>query len=349
MGRKRGPMLAFLQYAFLQHSAGGAFAPASAHHETLVHSHRHRTLVAALPLSSPMKAGSLVALVTPMTPDGALDLDSLRELLQWHVRSETDGIVALGTTGEASTLSMEERAAVLQVCSEEVVGKVPLMVGTGTIDPRKVIAMNEQALEYGADSCLVVTPYYTKPTQAGLLRFFRYVADATSLPLLLYNVPGRTAVDLQPHTVGELAKHPRIFGIKEATGDLARVPLLRELCGDDFMLFSGEDSNALEFTLHGGDGVISVTSNVAPAEQHLVFEAALRGDEVAAQEHNEQLKLLHQRLFLQANPIPVKWALAAAGRVPYGIRLPLCELEEPFHTPLLEAMRVAGVAVCAGL
>jgi len=240
-------------------------------------------------------------------------------------------------------MDMGERAAVLEICKEEIVGKIPLMVGTGTIDPRKVIQMNEQAIEYGADSCLVVTPYYTKPPQGALLSFFRHVADATPLPMLLYNVPGRTAVDLQPQTVAALSEHPRIFGIKEATGQLERVPLLRELCGPDFMLFSGEDSNAYEFTLLGGDGTISVTSNVAPVQQRLVFEAALRGDKAAAPALNEPLKTLHQRLFLQANPIPVKWAVAHMGRADHGIRLPLCQLEEPFHEPLLEAMREAGI------
>ena len=214
--------------------------------------------VAAARAGFPMRPGSLVALVTPMLPGGEIDVEALRGLLRWHAEAGTDGIVALGTTGEASTLNMEERAIVLQTCREEIVGRVPLMVGTGTIDPRGVIAMNEQALEYGADSCLVVTPYYTKPTQRGLTEFFTYVADATpKLPMLLYNVPGRTAVDLRPDTVAELAKHPSIFGIKEATGELGRVDMLRELIGPDFMLLSGEDSNANEFTLRGGDGVIS--------------------------------------------------------------------------------------------
>ena len=248
-----------------------------------------------------MRPGSLVALVTPMRPTGELDLDALRGLLRWHVESGTDGIVALGTTGEASTLSMDERAQVLGVCQEVLDGTgVPLMVGTGTINPRSVIKMNEQALSYGADSCLVVTPYYTKPTQRGLAEFFTMVADATPLPMLLYNVPGRTAVDLKPETVAQLSKHPRIFGIKEATGELSRVSQLRQLIKQKhFMLFSGEDSNAKDFTLMGGDGTISVTSNIAPARQHQIMMAALRGDAEEMVKLNEPLNLLHQRLFLQ--------------------------------------------------
>ena len=290
-----------------------------------------------------MRKGSLVALVTPMKKNGQIDLPALSNLLKWHKRANTDGVVVLGTTGESATLSMDERAQVLQVCREELKGKVPIMVGTGTIDPKKVILMNEQALSYGADACLVVTPYYAKPTQRGLYHFFSHVADATELPLLLYNVPGRTAVDLRPETVEELSKHPRIFGMKEATGDLSRAAELRERIGDDFMLFSGEDSNALDFTLNGGDGVISVTSNVAPALQHKIFAAALAGNENKARELNRPLMKIHQRLFLQANPIPVKWALNAMGKMDSGIRLPLTELEPDFQEPLLEALEEANL------
>lgn len=290
----------------------------------------------------PMAPGSVVALITPMHPDGEIDVESLRTLLRWHIEEGTDGIVALGTTGEASVFSMEERATVLKVCQEEIGGKLPLMVGTGSVNPNSVIAMNKQAIEYGADSCLVVTPYYVKPTQRGMVKFYEYVADATPLPILLYNVPGRTAADLKPDTVGLLAKHPNIFGIKEATGELERVDLIREQCGKEFMLFSGEDSNAYEFTLRGGDGVISVASNVAPAIQSRVFEAALRGDATEAVRLNEPLKLLHQRLFFQANPIPVKWAVSEMGRCEGGIRLPLTELEPEFHDALRFAMRTAG-------
>uniref|UniRef100_A0A7S3X0W1 4-hydroxy-tetrahydrodipicolinate synthase n=1 Tax=Strombidinopsis acuminata TaxID=141414 RepID=A0A7S3X0W1_9SPIT len=297
--------------------------------------------IAMASAKNPMTPGSLVALITPMKPNGDIHFDELRSLLRWHVESGTNGVVALGTTGEASTMSMDERAAVLEVCQQELSGKLPLMVGTGTIDHKKVIAMNEQALQYGADACLVVTPYYVKPTQQGMVQFFTTIADATPLPMLLYNVPGRTAADLQPETVARLAEHERIFGIKEATGDLERVKVLRELCGPDFMLLSGEDSNAFEFTLLGGDGVISVTSNVAPAQQTKVFAAALAGDANTARELNRPLERLHQRLFLQANPIPAKWAVHRMGRSSPGIRLPLTPLDEAFHTSLEEALREA--------
>lgn len=293
-----------------------------------------------------MKPGSLVALVTPMTPSGDLDLDSLRGLLRWHVEAGTDGMVALGTTGESSVLTFDERARVLDVCVEELKGKMPLMVGTGTIDADAVIKMNQQALDAGADSCLVVTPYYTKPTQRGLVEWFTKVADAVDLPLLLYNVPGRTAVDMRPETVAQLARHPRIFGIKEATGELERVEQLRRLIrDDDFMLFSGEDSNAHDFTLRGGDGVISVLSNVVPAEQARVFKAALTGKHDEAQELHEPLALLAKRLFLQANPIPVKYAVASLGRMASAQRLPLTELDPEFQPVLLDAMADVGLEI----
>ena len=294
-------------------------------------------------VQGPMRPGSLVALVTPMRADGSVDVERLRSLIQWHLVCETDGIVALGTTGEASTMSMDERATVLGVCRDELAGTgVPLMVGTGTIDPKRVIAMNEQAYEYGADSCLVVTPYYVKPPQQAMVTFFETIADATPLPMLLYNVPGRTASDLQPETVAQLAKHPKIFGIKEATGDLTRVEQLQRLCGDDFMLLSGEDSNAFEFTLLGGHGTISVSSNVAPVRQHAIMKAALAGNADEARRLNKELELLHQRLFSMANPIPVKWALARMGKIELGIRSPLCQLDEVYHTGLEEAMTQAG-------
>lgn len=293
-----------------------------------------------------MVPGSLVALVTPMTPSGHLDLDALRGLLRWHIEAGTDGIVALGTTGESSVLTFDERARVLEVCHTELAGRMPLMVGTGTIDPESVIKMNRQAQELGADSCLVVTPYYTKPTQRGLAEWFAKVADATDLPLLLYNVPGRTAVDMRPETVATLAAHPNIFGIKEATGELERVEQLRRLIDDvdpGFMLFSGEDSNAHDFTLRGGDGVISVLANVVPAEQAAVFQAALAGDAESAARLHQPLALLAKRLFIQPNPIPVKYAVAALGRMESAQRLPLTELDAEFQPALLEAMAAVGL------
>lgn len=291
----------------------------------------------------PLKKGSQVALVTPMTSSGAVDKAKLRDLLEWHVDQGTDGIVALGTTGEAATMSMAEREEVLTVVTDVCKGKVPTMVGVGTINPDSTVAMAKQAQDCGADSVLVVTPYYVKPTQKGCVKFFNHVAEATDLPMILYNVPGRTACDLLPETVAELRKNPKIVGIKEATGDNSRVAVLRDLCGEDFLLYSGEDSASMDFCLKGGDGSISVTANVAPAAMTKMLCAAADGDAATAEGLNEPLKLLHDRLFLQSNPIPAKWALNRMGKIGDGIRLPLTWLEDEFHAPLEEAMASAGL------
>jgi len=323
-----------------------AFVGPSLHAPAVRSSRRVRMTMNAVDISSrmPIEKGSMVALVTPMKPDGAVDEAQLRSLLQWHVACQTDGIVVLGTTGEASTLSFDERARVLDITAEEVKGKIPIVVGTGTIDPRMVVKLTQQARDHGADASLVVTPYYVKPTQKGLISHFGFVAEAVDLPCLLYNVPGRTGSDIKPETAAEVAsKHAGVIGMKEATGDLARVAAIRSLAGQDFLLYSGDDETGAEFVLQGGDGVISVTSNIVPEQMHMLMMAALDKDKTRAKAINTPLKLLHQRLFLQANPIPVKWALYRMGRMGQAIRPPLTVLEEEFHAPLEEALRAAGV------
>lgn len=290
----------------------------------------------------PVKPGSLVALVTPFTESGAIDEPALRALLEWHVESKTDGLVVLGTTGEASVMDMDERARVLEITAEVAKGKVPIVVGTGTINPKSVVKMTQQAADLGADASLVVTPYYVKPTPVGLVQHFTYVADAVDLPMVLYNVPGRTGVDCKPETAAAAAKHPGIIGIKEATGDVSRVAELRKLAGKDFMLFSGDDETGAEFVLLGGDGVISVTSNIVPNLQHRIMAAALSKDRAQAESLNRPLELLHKRLFLQSNPIPAKWALYRMGRIGPGIRPPLTPMSDTFIGPLEEALSAAG-------
>ena len=253
--------------------------------------------------------GSYVALVTPMDAANAVDYGALRKLLEWHVASGTDGVVALGTTGEASTLDAAERDRVLETCVDACRGRVPVVAGTGAIDTRAVVAMGRRAKALGADGTLVVTPYYVKPPQRALEAHFLAVAEAVDLPMVLYNVPGRTGVDLLPETVARLAAHPNVRGIKEATGDNGRVAALRDACGGDLLLYSGEDAMGREFVELGGDGVISVTANVAPAAMARMLRAPAGA---AARAIDDSLRPLHEKLFCQANPIPVKYALHRA-------------------------------------
>jgi len=293
----------------------------------------------------PINDGSNVAIITPMNVDGSIDEGKFRELLRWHVECKTDGIVALGTTGESAILDMNERAQVLKIVKEEVKGKIPIIVGTGTISPSKVIAMNQQALDFEADALLIVTPYYVKPPQRALVKHFTDIAQLTPLPIILYNVPGRTGVDLKPETVAELSAVSNIIGVKEATGDNTRVKSLRELIGPDFKLYSGEDAACKDFVLAGGNGVISVTSNVAPKEMHEMMMAALAGDVAKANKIDSTLQMLHKNLFLEANPIPVKWAVHRLGRVGPGIRAPLVGLDPALHSKLEDAIRAAGFQI----
>ncbi|MFN2308527.1 MAG: 4-hydroxy-tetrahydrodipicolinate synthase [Gammaproteobacteria bacterium] len=287
--------------------------------------------------------GSMVALVTPMREDGAIDEASLAGLIEFHIAQGTDAIVAVGTTGESATLDEDEHCAVIRRVVEYVAGRVPVIAGTGANSTSEAITLTRCGLKAGADACLLVTPYYNKPTQEGLYLHHKAVAEAVPIPQILYNVPGRTAVDMLPETVARLAEVSNIIGLKEATGDLSRVPRLRELCGDRLDLYSGDDATACEFLLLGGKGVISVTANVAPAAMHRLCLAAAAGDRAGAEAIDAPLRALHCDLFVEANPIPVKWALHAMGLIPAGIRLPLTPLSAPYHARVRAALHQAGV------
>lgn len=292
-----------------------------------------------------MFQGSMVALVTPMRTDGSIDMDALDRLLEWHLAAGTDAIVAVGTTGESATLDFEEHCAVIAHTVKRVEGRCPVIAGTGANATREAIHLTQCAKDAGADACLLVTPYYNKPTQQGLYLHYRAVAEAVDIPQILYNVPGRTAVDLLPETVGRLAEIPNIVGLKEALGKAERTRELVDRVGGRLELYSGDDATALEFLLAGGQGVISVTANVAPGLMHEMCAAALDGDAARAKEINARLDGLHHALFQEANPIPVKWAVARMGLIPGGIRLPLTPLSEDCHAAVLDAMRQAGIAV----
>ncbi|MCU0765753.1 MAG: 4-hydroxy-tetrahydrodipicolinate synthase [Gammaproteobacteria bacterium] len=290
-----------------------------------------------------MLQGSMVALVTPMAEDGSLDVDALGRLVDWHVAEGTDAIVAVGTTGESATLDEEEHCRVIRLVVERAAGRVPVIAGTGANSTTEAIELTQCAREAGADACLLVTPYYNKPTQEGLYRHHKAVAEAVDIPQILYNVPGRTGCDMQPETAGRLATVPNIVGIKEATGDLARLPRIRALAGPGFAIYSGDDATGRELVLGGGQGVISVTANVAPGAMHRMCVAALAGQRGEAEAIDATLAGLHKALFVESNPIPVKWALHAMGRIGAGIRLPLTWLSEAAQPAVRDAMRQAGI------
>lgn len=294
-----------------------------------------------------MFKGSMVAIVTPMAggvaPDSPLDPGALAQLIEFHIENGTDAIVAVGTTGESATLDEDEHCAVIRQSVEQVNGRLPVIAGTGANSTTEAIRLTRHARDLGADACLLVTPYYNKPTQEGLYQHYRAVAEAVDIPQILYNVPGRTACDMQPETVGRLAAIENIVGLKEANTDPGRVGKLRELCGDDFMLVSGEDAAAMDFMLGGGDGVISVTANVVPKAMHDLCVAATSGDSVAANNINKPIEKLHRDLFVESNPIPVKWALHRMGLIQPGIRLPLTWLSAAHEAAVSAAMREAGL------
>jgi 4-hydroxy-tetrahydrodipicolinate synthase len=290
-----------------------------------------------------MYRGSLVALVTPMLADGTVDDEALRRLVELHVASGTDGIVAVGTTGESATLDFDEHCQVVRRVVELSAGRVPVIAGTGANSTSEALALTRCARAAGADACLLVTPYYNKPTQEGLFLHFRAVAEGVDIPQILYNVPGRTACDMLPETVARLAGVSRIVGIKEATGDVARVRRIRELCGPGFAIYSGDDATALEAMLLGANGVISVTANVAPRLMREMCRLALGGEEAPARALDHRLAGLHRGLFVQSNPIPVKWALHDMGLIGSGIRLPLTPLSAEHHDGVRQALRQAGV------
>jgi len=290
-----------------------------------------------------MIQGSIVAIVTPMHEDGSLDLDSYRKLIDWHVESGTAAIVAVGTTGESPTVDVEEHGRLIQVAVEQVAGRVPVIAGTGGNSTREAIELTRHAAEVGASASLQVVPYYNKPGQEGLYQHFKAVAEAVNLPVILYNVPGRTVADLSNDTIVRLSAVPGIQGLKDATGDMPRAADLLDRLPADFALYSGNDDSALALMALGGHGVISVTANVAPREMAQLCAAALAGDLVKARALNRQLLPLHLGLFCEANPTPVKWALQRMGRMPGGIRLPMTRLAQANEPKVLEILRRSGV------
>lgn len=287
--------------------------------------------------------GSMVALVTPMQDDGSVDEAAFRKLIDFHVENGTHGLVIAGTTGESATLDMDEHCATIRLAVEHSAGRLPVIAGTGANSTREAIELTRCAEQAGANACLLVTPYYNKPTQEGLYLHHKAVAEAVAIPQILYNVPGRTACDMLPETVERLSSIANIVGIKEATGDVDRARDILSRCGDSLDIYSGDDATGMELMLAGGNGVISVTTNVAPAAMSQMCEVALAGDRAGASKINECLKGLHSKLFLEANPIPVKWALQEMGLIGGHIRLPLTPLSEQFHQPLRDAMKQAGV------
>ena len=290
-----------------------------------------------------MLKGSLVAIVTPMFEDGSLDLDALRRLIDWHVEQGTDGIVIVGTTGESPTVNVDEHCTLMQVAVEHSNHRLPVIAGTGANSTSEAVELTRHAKEIGADACLLVTPYYNKPSQQGLYQHFKAVAEAVDIPQILYNVPGRTGCDLHNDTVCDLADIPNIVGIKDATGGLQRGTdlLLRVPAG--FAVYSGDDATALPLLLLGGHGVISVTANVTPKLMHQMCDAALRGNLADARKANQAMFALHQHLFIEPNPIPVKWVLSEMQRIQRGIRLPMNWLAVGHQKILSDAMRQAGI------
>jgi 4-hydroxy-tetrahydrodipicolinate synthase len=292
-----------------------------------------------------MITGSLVAIVTPMQADGRLDMARFRELIDWHVAEGTDGIVVVGTTGESPTVDFDEHKELIRVAVDHAKGRIPVIAGTGGNSTAEAIELTESARKAGATACLSVVPYYNKPTQEGLYQHFRKVAETVGLPMILYNVPGRTVADLQNDTVMRLAQVPGVIGIKDATANIERGTDLVKRAPRGFAVYSGEDATALALILLGGQGVISVTANVAPRLMHEMCAAALVGDVKKARDINLRLLGLHQKLFVEANPIPVKWALAQMGRIEAGLRLPLTPLAERYHDAVRGALAEAGIVL----
>ncbi|MDN7139342.1 4-hydroxy-tetrahydrodipicolinate synthase [Pseudomonas sp. JQ170] len=290
-----------------------------------------------------MIAGSMVALVTPMDAQGRLDWDSLSKLVDFHLKNGTHAIVAVGTTGESATLDVDEHIEVIKAVVKQVDGRIPVIAGTGANSTSEAVHLTQNAKDAGADACLLVVPYYNKPTQEGLYQHFKHIAEAVDIPQILYNVPGRTSCDMQAETVIRLSTVPNIIGIKEATGDLKRAKAILDGVSKDFIVLSGDDPTAVELILMGGKGNISVTANVAPREMADLCEAALEGDAEKARAINEKLMPLHKDLFVEANPIPVKWALVEMGLMHKGIRLPLTWLSESCHDTVRQAMRQCGL------
>jgi 4-hydroxy-tetrahydrodipicolinate synthase len=296
-----------------------------------------------------MIQGSLVAIVTPMLEDGRLDIARFKSLIDWHVAEGTDGIVVVGTSGESPTVEFDEHKELIHVAVAHAGGRVPVVAGTGANATAEAIELTESAKRAGAAACLSVVPYYNRPTQEGLYRHFRAIAEAVDIPNILYNVPGRTVADMANDTVLRLAQIPNIVGLKDATANIERGSDLVKRAPQGFAIYSGDDATALALMLLGGRGVISVTANVAPRLMHELCAAALAGELARAREINFRLLGLHRQLFVEANPIPVKWAVAQLGLIEGGIRLPLTPLSPQHHDTVREAMREAGVLPTGGL
>ncbi len=288
-----------------------------------------------------MITGSIVALVTPMHSDGEIDWVKFGDLLEWHIEQGTAAVVPMGTTGESATVTVDEHCQIVKFTVDTVARRVPVIAGTGGNSTAEAIELTASAKGVGADACLLVTPYYNKPTQEGLFRHYEAIARAVDLPQLLYNVPGRTACDMLPETVARLAELPQVVGIKEATGDLKRGQQIRDLC--DIPIYSGDDATSCDLMLEGAKGTISVTANIAPAKVSTMAVAAVNGEADTAKALDEELQGLHVKLFLESNPIPVKWALVQMGKIEQGIRLPMTPFLEKYHDELRAAMHQAGV------
>jgi 4-hydroxy-tetrahydrodipicolinate synthase len=291
-----------------------------------------------------MIKGSIVALVTPMTDSGSVDWDALDKLVDFHLQNATDSIVAVGTSGESATLNVSEQCQVITRVVERVNKRIPVIAGTGANSTSEAIELTEAAKNAGVDACLLVTPYYNKPTQQGLFLHYKAIAEAVDIPQILYNVPGRTACDLLPETVLRLSNIDNIVGIKEATGDLARAKGLIEAAPADFAIYSGDDETAVELMLLGGHGNISVTANIAPQQMSDLCRLAIAGDTDAARAIQQSLLNVHENMFVEANPIPVKWALAEMGQIGLGIRLPLTVLDQQYHAGVRAALVAAGLS-----
>jgi 4-hydroxy-tetrahydrodipicolinate synthase len=290
-----------------------------------------------------MFQGSLVALVTPMREDGTIDEAAVQRLVDFHVEQHSDALIVVGTTGESATLNEQEHCQLLRRTVEMAAGRIPVIAGTGANSTREAIDLTRCGLDAGVDACLLVTPYYNKPTQEGLYQHYKAVAEAVPIPQILYNVPGRTAVDMLPETVARLAPIDNIIAIKDATGNMDRARRLIECCGEQLDIYSGDDATAMELMLLGGKANISVTANVAPRAMHDMCAAALAGDRETASAINAPLESLHRYLFVESNPIPVKWALYEMGLIPDGIRLPMTSLSAEHHETVRQALRQAGL------
>jgi len=287
--------------------------------------------------------GSMVAIVTPMLDNGSIDFPALQALVEWHIQEKTSAIVVAGTTGESATLGPEEHTQLVTHVVKQVNRRIPVIAGSGTNSTQTTLILSENAKKAGADACLLVTPYYNKPTQNGLFEHYKTVAQKIDIPIILYNVPGRTACDLLPATVERLSTVPHIVAIKEATGQLERAQEIMQRCDKQFAVYSGDDATALSLLRHGAQGVISVTANIAPAKMQAMCTAVCQQEYTLAEKINEELMLLHQRLFIETNPIPSKWALQQMGKIKGGIRLPLLPLDNQYHLAVKEAMQRAGV------